>query len=198
MARIDRHKQHNKGLFYHLFNRGVNKNNIFIDQEDYFFYLKKIKIYKAKYEIEFINYSLSANHYHYTVKQLSEIPVSKFMHILHTSYVYYFNKKYTRVGPLFQDRYKQRIISKTEYLIWLSAYINGNNEIHGNIKKLENRQYSSYLDYAGKRNGTLCNKNIILSQFKDSKEYINYVNDVIQKSRERKYIQKYSALSFDE
>ena len=164
MARIDRHKQHCKGLFYHLFNRGVNKNDIFIDQEDYFFYLKKIKAYKEKYKIEFINYSLSANHYHYTVEQLSEIPISKFMHVLHTSYAYYFNKKYQRVGPLFQDRYKQRIISKTEYLVWLSAYINGNAEIHGYVEKSEEWQYSSYLDYAEKRKGTICNKNIILSQ----------------------------------
>ena len=198
MARIDRHKEHYKDAHYHLFNRGSNKCDIFLDQEDYFFYLKKIKIYKAKYEIEFINYSLSANHYHYTVKQLSEIPVSKFMHILHTSYVYYFNKKYERVGPLFQDRYKQRIISKTEYLIWLSAYINGNNEIHGNVKESKDWQYSSYLDYAGKRKGTLCNKDIVLAQFKDFKEYINYVKDVIKKSRERKYVQKYADYIFDE
>ena len=198
MARIDRHKEYYKDAYYHLFNRGSNKCDIFLDQEDYFFYLKKIKIYKEKYEIEFVNYSLSGNHYHYTVKQLSDISVSKFMHILHTSYVYYFNRKYARSGPLFQDRYKQRIISKMEYLTWLSAYINGNNEIHKNVKKSENWQYSSYLDYAGRRNGTLCNKDIILSQFKSRGDYIKYVNDVISKSQEKKYNQKYADYIFDE
>ena len=132
------------------------------------------------------------------MKQLSETPVSKFMHILHTSYVYYFNKKYTRNGPLFQDRYKQRIVSKMEYLVWLSAYVNGNNEIHRNVKKSEDWQYSSYLDYAGKRNGVLCNKDIIFSQFKNCDDYIKYVNSVINKSQERKYIQKYADCIFNE
>ena len=198
MARIDRHKKHYKDAYYHIFNRGINKHDIFLDQEDYYFYLKKIKIYKDKYQVEFINYSLSPNHYHYTIKQLNDIPVSKFMHLLHTSYAYYFNKKYKRCGPLFQDRYKQRIISSDEYLMWLSAYINGNSEIHGITKRSDDWQYSSYLDYAGKRNGILCNKEIIFSHFTDCKKYIDYVEDVIQKSKDIKYVQKYSNILFDE
>lgn len=186
MARIDRHKTHQKGAFYHLFNRGVAKSNIFNDQQDYFYYLNKIRKYKDLFKIEIINYNLMPSHYHYTVKQLSEIPISKFMHTLHTSYVYYFNKKYKRVGPLFQDRFKQRIISDEKYFLWLSAYINGNAQIHKIVSDVKNWQYSSYLDYIGLRHGTLCNINEIMKNFKNIAEYLEFVQFVIKECQNKK------------
>ena len=180
MARIDRYKKHYQGAIYHIFNRGVNKENVFIDKGDYFCYLRKIKKYKGPYKVEFINYTLIPNHHHYTLRQLSNIPISKFMHALHSSYARYFNQKHKRIGHLFQDRYKQRIITSLQYFVWLSAYINGNAQIHKLVKDAKDWPYSSYQDYIGLRNGSVCNKNVILNYFKSSEEYSKYTKQVIK------------------
>lgn len=186
MSRIDRCKKHNKDFIYHVFNRGVNKNKIFIDQQDYLVYLKKIKKYKEIYKIEFINYNLLPNHYHYTIKQLSEIPISKFMHVLHTSYGNYFNQRHKRVGHLFQGRYKQRIVSDHPYFIWLSAYVNGNAGIHKIVADPKDWIYSSYLDYARLREGKICNFESVLENFKNKDEYLEYVKQVVEMSKDKK------------
>lgn len=186
MARIDRHKTYQKGAIYHLFNRGVAKNNIFIDQQDYFYYLSKMRKYKQLFNVEIINYNLLPTHYHYTAEQLSDVPISKFMHDLHTSYVYYFNKKYKRIGPLYQDRHKQRIVANEKYLIWLSAYVNGNAEIHKIVSDAKDWTHSSYLDYVGLRNRALCNKEKVLRNFKDIKEYLEFVKYVIKECQNKK------------
>ncbi len=186
MARIDRYKKHNKDFIYHAFNRGVNKNKIFIDQQDYFVYLRKIKKYKEIYKIEFINYSLLPNHFHYTIRQLSEIPISKFMHALHTSYGNYFNQRHKRVGHLFQGRYNQRIVADLPYFIWLSAYINGNASIHKIVADPKDWIYSSYLDYVGLREGGFCNPESVLKNFKNKDEYSEYVKQVMVESKNKK------------
>lgn len=208
-----KYEEHYKNTICHLFNRGVNKDKIFCDEEDYFFYLKRIKKYKELHKIEFISYALLPNHFHFIVRQLTDndpsatgalrasvasTPVSKFMHILNNSYVHYFNKKYKRAGHLFQDRYKQKTVNDDKYLIWLSEYVNGNPAIHKIVDNLDDWQYSSYLDFIGKRNGVICNKESVLHYFGNgvrllgesdsakSTKYAAHVKDVIEMSRKRK------------
>ena len=188
MARIDRYKQHYRGGIYHIFNRGVDKKDIFIDQADYLYYLWKIRKYKKLYQVEFYSYSLLPNHYHYLIRQQSDIPITKFMHALHTSYVYYFNRKYKRVGPLYQDRYKQREVKNLNYFIWTSAYINGNAEVHNYVPSAKQWIFSSYLDFFDLRKGTLCNKQAIFSYFEAQNDYKKYVQQVIDNCKYKKGI----------
>jgi hypothetical protein len=101
------------------------------------------------------------NHIHLLVKQTSKIPIYKFVSSLHTSYSMYFNKKYKRVGHLFQDRFKQKNIIKNKYLLYLSCYIHLNPEIDRLVHRAEKYPWSSYVDYIGLRKGTLCDKTII-------------------------------------
>ena len=70
-------------------------------------------------------------------------------------------------------------------MLWLSGYINGNPEIH-NINKAEDCIYSSYQDYLGLRNGTVCEKKIILDEFKNNQDYQKFVQDVIKESGKKK------------
>ena len=130
-------------------------------------------------------YSLLPNHYHFILKQLVENGISKFLHKLEMGYAKYFNYKYNRSGSLFQGTYQAIHISTDNYLLWLSGYVNGNIEIH-KIAKAENYQWSSYPDYLGKKNGTLCDKNIILKDFKNIQEYKSLVGIIIKESRQRK------------
>lgn len=182
-----------KGAVYHAYNRGVNKNKIFLDDKDYLAYLKRVRKYKEIYEIDIICYSLIPNHYHYLLKQKSDISISKFMKSLHTSYGQYFNRRHNRIGPLFQDRYKQVVVEDNDKLLLLSAYINANAKIHGLVDSIEKYLYSSYLDYVGLRDGTLCNKDVILKQFgNNKKDYRGFVGNNVDEFRIKKNLDKLS------
>ena len=87
-----------------------------------------------------------------------------------SGYSTYFNEKYKRSGSLFQGPFKSAHIGSNELLLYSSAYVNCNSEVHG-IAKAENYKWCSFPDYIGKRNGTLCAKEIILGQYKSSDDY---------------------------
>lgn len=188
--------------YYHIYNRGVDKRDIFMEEKDIkrlLIFLSESLVEKNKEVrplsrrsnlflgnlVELICYCLNPNHYHLILKQLEDNGVSKFMKSFGTSYTMFFNQKYNRSGSLFQGKFKAVHIETNEYILWLSGYINGNAEIH-KIAKADNYLWSSYQDYLGLRNGTLCNKEIILSQFKNINEYKEYVEMVIKESGRRK------------
>lgn len=135
--------------------------------------------------VEFICYSLVPNHYHFILRQLVNQGISKFIHKLEMGYAKYFNRKYSRLGALFQGKFQAVHIKTNEYVLYLSGYANGNVEIH-KIAKAKEWKWSSYKDYLGLRSGTLCNKKIILDQFKNVEDYGKYVKMVIENSGKRK------------
>jgi putative transposase len=113
------------------------------------------------------------------------------MQKLGTGYVQYFNQKHKRSGSLFQGVYKAVPIKSNEQLYYLTAYINGNAEIH-KIDKAKKYPWCSYPDYLNRRNGTLCNKKIILDKFNSLEDYRQYVNIIIREASETKEeIKKY-------
>ncbi len=143
--------------------------------------------------VSIIAYCLNPNHYHFILKQKEDRGIEKFMQKLGTSYTMYFNKKYSRSGVLFQGRFKAIHITSNEYLLYLSAYVNGNNFIHKYNKDMEAWPYASYLDYVGKRDGKLCDKEIILGQFdNDFSQYTKYIRDNAQYLKEKKEMEKYA------
>jgi len=203
------------GEYYHIYNRGVDKRAVFIDEKDYQKFLRNLKDFnnKSYYEqresvieekkelssfleglekvVEIIVYSLAPNHFHLILKQLTDNGISNFMHKIGTSSTNYFNKKYGRSGSLFQGPYKLIHIENNDYLLWLSGYVNGNIEIH-RIDKAESYKWSSFQNFLGKeQNKILGDMGIILSQFKDQQDYKNFVNRVIEESKTRKEMEKY-------
>ncbi|MEA1926292.1 MAG: transposase [Patescibacteria group bacterium] len=183
-----------KGEYYHIYNRGVDKRKVFMDSKDYSRFLKSMKEFnnnltregrkqsekQSEFDseraelVDIIVYCLNPNHYHFILKQREENGVVKFMQKLGTGYTNYFNKKYDRSGALFQGKFKSIHIDSNEYLLYLSAYINKNHFIHSYKEK--EWIYSSELDYTGKRNYNLCKKDIILKQFRNGKEYQEFMD----------------------
>jgi putative transposase len=104
------------------------------------------------------------------LKQTAERGIEKFMQRIGTAYTKYFNEKYKRSGALFQGTFKSIHIDSNGLLLYLSAYINCNSEVH-EIAKAEDYKWCSFSDYIGKRKGTLCEKEIILGQYKNIDEY---------------------------
>ncbi|KKP57711.1 MAG: Transposase [Candidatus Moranbacteria bacterium GW2011_GWF1_34_10] len=207
--------------YYHVYNRGVDKRDVFMDGDDYLRFITSMKEFnrvdpigslyekRMKFQkdsgskspnskgllepkselVEIICYCLNSNHYHFILKQKSERGIEKFMHKVSMGYTNYFNKRNNRSGSLFQGPFKSIHIDTNEYLLHLSAYVNRNDFIHG-YDKIE-WQYSSYLDYIGKRNGKLCNKEIILGQFKDAKEYEDFVKKTGDYFKDKKEMDGY-------
>jgi len=202
------------GEYYHIFNRGVDQREIFCDQYDFGRFIRGMRefnrveaiesLYRLDYLrstgqeakppigglastrlVEMICYSLLSNHYHFLIKQSEDRGIEKFMHKLGTSYTMYFNNKYNRSGSLFQGPYKSIHIKTNENLLRLSSYINGNSEVHG-ICPAEKWQWGSYQDYLNIRQGDMCDKEVILDQFKNINEYSDYTDFVIKESRQAK------------
>ena len=98
-----------QGGYYHIYNRGNRKQNIFHSSKDYSRYLEKLKDYKKKHDISILAYCLMPNHIHLLLRQNSPEPVSTFIQKLHTAYSMYYNKKYEQVGHIFQNRFKAKI-----------------------------------------------------------------------------------------
>lgn len=179
-------KTYIKNGYYHIYNRGVEKRKIFIDEQDYRVFLSYMKIYlspkidstneivsnkNGDYEdkdktiseiyklnnfynkIDLISYVLMPNHFHLELKQKNKKEIESFMRSLITKYSKYFNRKYDRVGPLFQGRYKAVLIQNTEYLLYLSRYIHLNPvELLVEDQSLIQYPWSSYPTYLKKIN----------------------------------------------
>jgi putative transposase len=136
-----------------------------------------------------LSYCLMPNHFHLEIRQNGNVPISKLISKVCTSYGKYFNKKYGNMGGLFQDAFKAVSINSDSQLLWLSAYTHNNPRVARLVTDLKNYSWSSYLDYTGLRQGTLRDKNFILSQFKNTDEYINFVKEAESKIKVMKDIQ---------
>ena len=182
-----------KGGTYHIYNRGVEKRDVFLDQQDYRMFLYYLKSYLSVPDtqkdlpriisrlgpgfdlyknIKLLCYVLMPNHFHFLIKTESERAITEFMKRLSNGYVKYFNEKYERVGPLFQGRYKSIFVFKDEHLLHLSSYIHINPiglKDYSNLKSLEHYSFSSYPDYIGKRNTLWVFRDIILNYMEGEK-----------------------------
>lgn len=172
-----------KGSHYHIYNRGNRKENIFLQHRDYERFLTRTREYKNKFGITILSYCLMPNHFHFLLKQDTEISITAFMLRLCTSYAKYFNIKYEQVGSIFQDRFKAKIIEFDEYLLALSRYIHKNPlEIQPLTHGVELQDYfwSSYSVYLSGIKNDIVNPAFILDYFSKnnpSSDYKDFVED---------------------
>ena len=135
-----------EGEYYHVYNRGTEKRNIFMEARDYARFTKLLFIANGTKPFVFREiknktlsevdrdeqlvaigaYCLMPNHFHILMKEMSEGGVSKFMEKLGTGYSMYFNKKYKRTGVLYQGSFKAEHVDNDEYLKYLYSYIHLN------------------------------------------------------------------------
>jgi REP element-mobilizing transposase RayT len=137
------------GGYYHVYSRGSEKRVIFLDKADKGRFLDRLEEYKNLHNVKIIAYCLMPNHYHLLIQQNSDEAISKFISRLNLAYAMYFNKRYERVGPLFQGRFKAKHVETDEYLLHLSRYIHLNPLSHLGERGLRNYHWSSLKDYLG-------------------------------------------------
>ena len=147
----------------HITARGVQKDPVFKEGGDFMNYLSIIHKQKIKFGCVIYCYCLMPNHIHLVLESPFGLKaMSSFMHSLNQSYAMRFNGKYDRVGHLWQNRYKNFIVLKDDYLIRLISYVEQNPVRAGIVANPEDYPWSSY------RARVLGEKNIILDN-------INYV-----------------------
>jgi putative transposase len=201
-------KEYEVGGFYHVYNRGVEKREIFRDPSDYSKFLSYLKLYldppnlqgltlkddddhtvspsralrNFKSEVELHAYCLMPNHFHLLVKQNDERSMPSFMQALITKYSMYFNRKYQRVGGLFQGRYKCVRILSEEQFTYLSKYIHRNPypdyPTGSDPEGLREYKYSSYGNYLGLFQQSWVKTEDILHYFSRTNAKFSYQNFV--------------------
>lgn len=130
---------------YHITARGNHRNDIFIDEEDFLYYLtlmnEALEYYLYdKYEIK--SYCLMDNHVHILLKTWNK-PSGQFMCRLNSKYAKYYNKKYNCIGHLFQDRYFSETIESDSQMLETSKYIHLNPVRAKMVQKPEYYKWSS-------------------------------------------------------
>ncbi len=137
------------GEYYHLYNRGNNRNVVFFERANYLFFLYRLQQSLLPFA-DVVAYCLMPTHYHLLIK-VKEEGLSRGMQRLGNSYTKAINTKYDRVGALFQGAFKGKHISKSSYLLRLSSYIHLNPVAANLVSKPEDWEFSSYREYAGLR-----------------------------------------------
>jgi len=186
--------------FYHIYNRGCNKQEIFHDKQDYQRFVDLLYMSNRKEKFNFSDfpetrsmyelsnenplvaigaYTSMPNHFHILLKPLVKNGVSLFMHKLCIAYATYFNQKYKRTGTLFEGRFKAKHIDNDRYLKYVFSYI------HLNILKLTPNifgyTYSSLLDYCGeiRPQNKIINKKMFPEYFPTKKDFLEEINQWI-------------------
>lgn len=166
-----------QNAFYHVFNRGINKQPIFLSEADYQFFLSKLQQLREKYDHSVYAFCLMPNHFHFSI-QTRKIPISKIMSSLTTSYSMYFNRTYQHYGPVFQNRFKSILIENNSYFLKLSQYIYLNPVKAGLVSDPKNYPYSSIREALGLESLSLLDSDIVrlIGETKTSqKEYEKFI-----------------------
>lgn len=231
-----------KGKIYHIFNRGVEKRDIFLSDRDRWRFLQGLFIFndertsgnllfRIEQENKRINFTLlkefvaeqraerkplvkiladclMPNHYHLLVEEIRDGGISKFMQKFGTGYTKYFNKKYDRVGSLFQGRFKAKVVDEDLYLQYLLVYINvvnpgqliepnlkeeGIHDIDAVIGFAEKYLWSTNQEYLQIRESIIIEKGVLGEFFPNGDTYKAFVRDIL---RSKKFV-TISHLLFD-
>jgi len=151
---------------YHIMIRGNERRKIFLDNMDRKIFIDTLQTKIKAGEGKLFAFCLMDNHVHILLGEGNET-IASIMKRLNVSYVMYFNKKYKRVGHLFQDRFKSEVIETDSYLLEAIRYIHNNPVKAGIISKAADYKWSSYRLYKSDSDGII-DKEFILSMFSDN------------------------------
>lgn len=191
------YKEFSKGSIYHLFNRGNNKERIFLDEQDFRSFLFRMGVAlgidkKVLKENELMNmpksrvqiiglssdlfkihsFCLMPNHFHILIEQCSDISISKLMLKVSTSFAMYINKKYKKIGGIFQDCFKSVPIKNNSQLMWTISYIHMNPVKDKIVTNPYDYKWSSYNDFTGERNLPIVSQDLVPQLFGSKENFI--------------------------
>jgi REP element-mobilizing transposase RayT len=185
------------GLYYHIYNRGNNRQSIFFQPENYFYFLRRVRKYVLPVA-NIVAYCLMPTHYHLlariktsefmtgstqdreTVGENSEVSLSRAMMRLSVSYTKAINKRFERVGSLFPGQFQAKPIQNYKPLLNLCVYIHANPVKDGRVALPEDWIYSNYLAWPSQRAGALIDREFVQELFGSPAECRELVMHFVQ------------------
>ena len=177
-------KESGTGIF-HVMMRGINHQNIFEDEEDNYQFINTLDRMRVRYDDEgnpcgsnctYYAYCLMSNHFHLLIREREE-SVGETVKRIASSYVYYYNRKYSRDGHLFKERFKSEPVNDMAYFTVLLRYIHQNPVKAGIVERVKDYEYSSWGEYDGSVEPVfqICDTRTVLNRipFQDLEELVN-------------------------
>lgn len=182
---------------YHIYNKGVDKRTVFLDNDDYNLFLYYMYIYLTPLEkvlrryhnlpirlfnkniskkVDLIAYCLIPNHFHFLLRAKTVDGISQFMKQQANAYTQYFNQKYKRSGSLFEGPFKSVRIKNDEHLMHFSRYIHLNPVIEGLTEDPE-YEWSSYREFIEEAPYKICHPKPVMDLFPSVYAYKKFVHD---------------------
>ena len=164
------------GEYYHIYHRGQDRQKIFFENENYLYFLKLLKKYLEKFEMNIIAYCLMPNHFHFLLQPRISNNLSRFVGLLEQSYAQAINKRYQRHGSLFHnERFRHSHVYSERYQILCCRYIHVNPQKDSLVTDLREWPFSNYLEFIEARKGELFVPDYREKFFKTAKEYEDFV-----------------------
>lgn len=138
---------------YHVMLRGINKQQIFFDDEDNRYFIRLLDRYKESCGYQLHAYCLMGNHVHLLIQEGKSGSIGESIRHIGSAFVYWYNIKYERSGHLFQDRYKSEPVESEAYLLTVFRYILMNPVKAGLCTRVEEYPYSSAREYLDGKEG---------------------------------------------
>lgn len=209
-----RTEQFTPGNIYHLYNRGVEKRNIFIDNYDRLRFKKLLThclprtilpsysiVKRSKSEkpdplptppgkglVDILCFCLMRNHFHLLLKENTEKGISRYIQRLTNSYAKYFNVRYKRTGPLFSGPFRAVSVTGNDQFLHVSRYIHFNPYVAGIIKTPEKYRWSSLEEYLTPSAHTVCHPEL-LNSLLSPVQHKKFIGDHADYARELKEIE---------
>ncbi len=183
--------------YYHVLNYGVDKRNIFGDEEDFRTFLYYLKVYllpkstieekmpnlpkrmlskNRNSEVEIIAYTLMPNHFHLLLREKELGGISLFMKQLSNAYTKYFNERHTRSGSLFEGPFKAANV-KSEDITQVVRYIHLNSFLAGIVDDPEKYRWSDFPTYTNSKEVNISNTKVVISRFNTPADYKHFVHN---------------------
>ncbi len=179
------------GGYYHIYNRGANREIIFFSQQNYEYCIRLMRKFLKRYDLKLIVYCLMPNHYHYIIRQESENGISEYIRDIFNPYVQLINKQQQRKGTLFEGRFKHIHIDREEHLLHLCRYIHLNPVKAGLVDLPEQWLYSNYSEWIGERTDSMTDTTFIIRNFGSPGKYREFVEGYWVEKTVHKMVARY-------
>jgi REP element-mobilizing transposase RayT len=162
-----------EGKYFHIYNRGINGEDIFKAQRNYYYFLQRYILYCSDV-FETFAYALLKNHFHLLVyvKENISVPKNNGQGMIHlnaskqlshffNSYAQSINKAYNRTGPLFKSPFERKLIDDDNYLTSVIYYCHYNAQLHEFVKDFKDWEFSSYHTILENNNNFLASQKVL-------------------------------------
>jgi REP element-mobilizing transposase RayT len=163
------------GNYVHVYNRGVNREEIFFSPRNYNYFTQRLKERVVEHRVALHAYCLMPNHFHLILQQSKANAISDFMKGVCDGYAKAINREQKRSGHLFEGKFKFKPIEDSQSLLYVSRYVHMN-PVHAHLVKSPiDWMHSSCREYCGLRNASFVTTQDVLSLVGSGEKYFEYL-----------------------